>query len=87
MPRLQAFAGAAYTYSLGTTVLVHAYVYQVGRTMAFIKGWMTSEDGRTVYATCEHHKVHVPTKPEFMEYKVPWDDTWKAGKGSEGSKL
>ena len=55
--------------------------------MAFIKGYMTSEDGQTVYALCDHHKVNVPTKPEFLEYKVPWDELWEDSKTSGGSKL
>jgi acyl-coenzyme A thioesterase 13 len=62
---------------IGTTIHVHAYVYQVGKTMVYIKGWMTSEDGRMIYATCENHKVHVPSKKEHLKYKIPWDDQWE----------
>lgn len=62
---------------VGTTVLVHAYVYQVGRTMALIQGWIVSEDGKTVFATCDHHKVRVPTKPEHLKFRVPWDEYWE----------
>ncbi|PSR78160.1 HotDog domain-containing protein [Coniella lustricola] len=61
---------------IGTTIIVHAYVYQVGRTTAYIKGWMTSHDGRTTYAVCDHHKIHVPTPQEHMALKVAWDDAW-----------
>jgi acyl-coenzyme A thioesterase 13 len=50
---------------------------QVGRTMAMIRGTMCSPDGKTIYATCEHHKVAVPTRPEHLKYLVPWDDLWK----------
>jgi len=39
---------------------------QHGRTMAMIRGSMESENGKTVYATCEHHKVFLPSKPEHM---------------------
>jgi len=56
-----------------STVHVHAHVYQVGRTMAYIKGWMTSEDGTTVYAACEHQKIYVPTRAEHMKHKIAWD--------------
>lgn len=56
---------------IGTTVYVHAYVYQVGKTMAYIKGWMTSEDSKTIYAVCEHQKVHVPSLKEHLAYKLP----------------
>lgn len=73
---------------------VHAHVYQIGRTMAYIKGWMTSEDGRTVFAVCEHHKVHVPARPEHLTYRVKWDEQWEenreekgAAKQLKGSKL
>jgi acyl-coenzyme A thioesterase 13 len=38
---------------------------------------MCSPDGKTIYATCEHHKVAVPTRPEHLKYLVPWDDLWK----------
>lgn len=51
-------------------------MYQVGRQTAYIKGWMTSEDGRTTYAVCDHHKIHVPTPAEHMALRVPWDDQW-----------
>lgn len=63
-------------FGAGTTVIVHAYVYQVGRQTAYIKGWMTSEDGKTTYAVCDHHKIHVPTPAEHMALRVPWDDQW-----------
>lgn len=46
--------------------------------MALIRGEMTSEDGKTVYCTCEHHKVNVPSLPEHMAYKVDWDGLWDA---------
>ena len=63
---------------IGTTIHIHAYVYQVGRTLAYIKGWMTSEDGVTVYATCEHHKIHIPTRAAHLRYKIKWDEKWDA---------
>jgi len=54
--------------------------------MAYIKGWMTSEDGKSVYCTAEHHKVSVPSRREHMEVKVPWDGQFEA-KEKAGSKL
>ncbi|KIH86649.1 hypothetical protein SPBR_08721 [Sporothrix brasiliensis 5110] len=52
-------------FPLNTTVLVHAQVYHIGRTMAMIKGRMTSEDGKTVYATCHggHGDASTPAGP------------------------
>ena len=41
-----------------------------------IRGIMTSEDGKTTYCTCEHHKVSVPTQRAHLSYRVPWDDLW-----------
>lgn len=51
---------------VGTTVLFKSHVVQHGRTMALIRGTMESENGKLVYATMEHHKVNVPTKPEHL---------------------
>lgn len=62
---------------LNTTVLVHAHVYHVGRTMAMIKGWLTSEDGKVVYATCDHHKVAMATPKHHLAYRVAWDEQWE----------
>ncbi|KAH8820556.1 HotDog domain-containing protein [Xylogone sp. PMI_703] len=61
---------------IGTTVRLRSEVTQAGRTMAMIRGIMTSFDGKTIYCTCEHHKVAVPTQPKHLEYRVPWDDLW-----------
>lgn len=71
---------------LDTTVIVHAYCYQLGRQTAYIKGWMTSEDGRTTYAVCDHHKIHVPVLQDHMALKVPWDELWDE-RGKEKAKL
>lgn len=57
--------------------------------MALIRGEMVSMDGKTTYATCEHHKVAVPTRPEHLGFRVPWDELWEkdgAGNGKD-SKL
>ena len=62
---------------IGTTIHIHAFVYQVGRTLAYIKGFMTSEDGKIVYATCEHHKINIPTREAHMKYKIKWDEQWE----------
>jgi acyl-coenzyme A thioesterase 13 len=43
-----------------------------------IRGTMTSQDGKTIFCTCEHHKVSVPTREEHLSYRVPWDDLWAA---------
>ena len=42
--------------------------------MAMIRGEMISVDGKTIFATAEHHKVHVPPQPEHILAKLPWDD-------------
>jgi acyl-coenzyme A thioesterase 13 len=60
----------------GTTVKIHGEVIQVGKTMAMIRGTMSSLDDKTVYSTCEHHKVAVPTQPKHLEYRVNGDDLW-----------
>ncbi|KUI53288.1 hypothetical protein VP1G_00794 [Cytospora mali] len=70
---------------IGTTVIVHAYAYQVGKRSAYIKGWMTSEHGKTTYAVCDHHKLYLPMLKEHLELRVPWDDLWDAN-GQEKSK-
>ncbi|KAF1809833.1 hypothetical protein P152DRAFT_461229 [Eremomyces bilateralis CBS 781.70] len=59
---------------LKSTVRIRSWVVQYGRTMAMIRSEMTSEDGKTVYATCEHHKVNVATPPDHMAVRIPWDD-------------
>ncbi|KAF8853493.1 Thioesterase/thiol ester dehydrase-isomerase [Acephala macrosclerotiorum] len=61
---------------MGTTIRIHSEVTQVGKTMAMIRGTMTSQDGKTIFCTCEHHKVAVPTQPKHLEHKVPWDELW-----------
>lgn len=74
----------------GTTVHVHCHVHQVGRTMAFIRGFMTSEDGKIVFTTCEHHKVNVPPREGIYDYPVAWDEQWKTAKDRQkgsGAKL
>jgi hypothetical protein len=35
--------------------------------MALLRGTLESVDGKTVYATCEHHKVNIPILPEHVE--------------------
>jgi acyl-coenzyme A thioesterase 13 len=49
------------TVPIGTTVRVNSRVVQAGRTMALIRSEIASVDGKLVYYTCEHHKVHVDT--------------------------
>ncbi|ERT03137.1 hypothetical protein HMPREF1624_01442 [Sporothrix schenckii ATCC 58251] len=64
-------------FPLNTTVLVHAQVYHIGRTLAMIKGCMTSEDGKTVYATCDHHEVAMATPAHQLAHRVKWDEQWE----------
>lgn len=59
---------------IGTTVRLRSWVVQHGRTMAMIRGEMTSLDGKTVYCTAEHHKVNISMKPEHTGVRLPWDD-------------
>lgn len=55
---------------IGTTIRVHAQVVQHGRTMALMRGKMTSVDGKKVFATAEHHKVNVPMNPKHVNPEV-----------------
>ncbi|PGG99896.1 hypothetical protein AJ79_08378 [Helicocarpus griseus UAMH5409] len=57
---------------IGTTVRIRATVVQHGRTMALITASMESRDGKVVYATAEHHKVHVPALPEYARRMREW---------------
>src|SRR3954469_20833156 len=59
---------------IGTTVRVRSRVVQCGRTMAMIRGEMTSVDGKTVYLTAEHHKVNVEMKRAHLAARIPYDD-------------
>ena len=45
--------------------------------MALIRGLMTSPDGKTIYATCEHHKVNVPPRQGIAELQTAIDDETK----------
>ena len=60
---------------IGTTVQILAEVIQCGKTTAMLRGTMRSVDGRVVYATCEHQKIHVPTRKEHLvkEFEIDWD--------------
>ncbi|KAI9671153.1 MAG: hypothetical protein M1817_003660 [Caeruleum heppii] len=59
---------------MGTTIHIHSRVIQHGRTMALIRGEMTSTDGRTVYVTAEHHKVGVPPRRRGSETEKVADE-------------
>lgn len=37
---------------------------------------MTSEDGKTTYAVCDHHKIHVPTPEAHGKARVKADEVW-----------
>ncbi|KAK2750344.1 hypothetical protein FQN57_003824 [Myotisia sp. PD_48] len=52
----------------GTRIRIKCSVIQHGRTMALLRGTIESVDGKIVYATAEHHKVAVPTKPDHAEH-------------------
>lgn len=54
---------------VGTTILVKSRVAQHGRTMCLITGELVSEDGLIVYATCKHHKVHVPMLEQHIRFR------------------
>lgn len=75
---------------LGTTVKITSQVMQVGRTMALIRGTMSSLDGKTIYCTCEHHKVNVSTRPQHVDFDVDGefiDPTVKRERSKDISKL
>lgn len=63
--------------------------------MAMIRGTMTSEDGKVIYCTCEHHKVAVPTQKSHLAHRVAWDESFgdldmkgvEEGKGGGKAKL
>ncbi|EKG15941.1 Thioesterase superfamily [Macrophomina phaseolina MS6] len=63
---------------IGTTVLLTSRVVQAGKTMALIRGEMTSPDRKIVYATAEHHKVQVSMNDKHASFRVPWDDESEA---------
>lgn len=45
---------------------------------------MTSPDGKTIYATCEHHKVHVPPRESIDELRQALkDEVERRGGGRE----
>jgi acyl-coenzyme A thioesterase 13 len=58
-------------------VRISCRVLQVGRTMAMMRGEMTSLDGKISYCVCEHHKVGVPTPPGNLTHKIAWDEDWE----------
>ncbi|KLJ08845.1 hypothetical protein EMPG_15712 [Blastomyces silverae] len=57
---------------IGTTVYIRTKVIQHGRTMALMAATMESKDGKTIYATAEHHKVHTPALPEYSQKFREW---------------
>ncbi|KAF2086905.1 thioesterase family protein-like protein, partial [Saccharata proteae CBS 121410] len=63
---------------IGTRVLLSSRVTQLGRTMAMIRGEMTSLDGKIIYATVEHHKVNTPLRAGHLDARVPYDDEIEA---------
>lgn len=67
---------------VGTTVRIHSEVVQCGKTTAMLRGAMKSVDGRIVYATCEHQKIHVPTQKGHLikEFEIEWDREMGEGK-------
>ncbi|OJD20562.1 hypothetical protein ACJ73_08103 [Blastomyces percursus] len=57
---------------IGVTVYIRTKVIQHGRTMALIGATMESKDGKIIYATAEHHKVHTPALPEYSQRFREW---------------
>jgi acyl-coenzyme A thioesterase 13 len=72
---------------IGTTVKVNSKVIQAGRTMALIQGEITSVDGKTVYCTCEHHKVHIEAQPHHIAAIEKMMEEEAAEKLKSGVKL
>jgi acyl-coenzyme A thioesterase 13 len=58
-------------------VRINCKVLQVGRTMAMMRGEITSLDGKVSYSVCEHHKVSVPTPQGNLTHKIAWDEEWE----------
>ena len=48
--------------------------------MALIRGTLESVDGKTVYATCEHHKVNVPSLEAHVKARDEMRRELRAGK-------
>jgi hypothetical protein len=56
--------------------------------MAYIKAWMTSEDGKAVFCTCnDDHKVNVPRLKHHMEMVVPCDDQFHGNEDPSESRV
>lgn len=74
---------------IGTTVYFRSRVVQHGKTMALIKGEVTDEQAKVVYATCEHHKVNTPMLKEHKDARIPYDEVLEqeAREKKTGSKL
>ena len=53
----------------GTKVRLRSWVVGHGRTATLLRGQTESVDGKTVYATCEQHKIHVPMSEEHVRYR------------------
>jgi len=68
---------------IGTTVRIRCAVIQHGRLMALIRGSLESVDGKVVYATCDHHKVHTQPLPEHLKVR---DEMRKAVAAARESK-
>lgn len=71
---------------IGTTVIIRSEAVQQGKTMALIRSRMESEDGQTVYATCEHHKVNTPSKKEHLAVRIAWDEEMEREAKAEAKK-
>ena len=56
--------------------------------MALIQGEMVSMDGKSTYATVEHHKVCVPTPAHHLkpEFDVEWDMIMREEAAKKGEK-
>ncbi|KAF2730329.1 thioesterase family protein-like protein [Polyplosphaeria fusca] len=72
---------------IGTTVLLSSRVVSTGKTMAMIRGTMTSLDKKITYCTVEHHKVNAPVLDHHRQARVPWDEEFEREWGPGKTKL
>jgi acyl-coenzyme A thioesterase 13 len=71
---------------LRMTVRLRSHVVSVGRTMALIRGVMTSEEGGVTYATAEHHKVNTGVLEGHRKARVEWDSEFEGEWGGKENR-
>lgn len=52
-----------------STIRIRNWVVQHGRTSCLIRGQMESVDGKTVYSTCEQHKINTGMSAEHEQFR------------------